>query len=76
MKYEEYEGYLASSERMGSYPDLAHVTDDHDNTNTDIRDDEVHHDHSPPVPLNHTWQHQYNIETSERYSFHYSVFIF
>ena len=54
MKYEEYEGYLASSERMGSYPDLAHVTDDHDNTNTDIRDDEVHHDHSPPVPLNHT----------------------
>ena len=63
MKYEEYDGYLASRERMGSYPDLAltpedmktrvdMVSEDMVSIITDTRV-EVNHARLSPGPLTH-----------------------
>ena len=68
MKYEEYDGYLASSERMGSYPDLAlaaedmKVREDMVTSNNDIRVDDSHARLSPG-PLTH-YKAQHKVTTT------------
>ena len=68
MKYEEYDGYLARRERMGSYPDLAlanevmKVKEDMVTSNNDIRLD-VNHARLSPGPLTH-YKAQHKVTTT------------